>query len=190
MASGGLVAYLGSVSDRPAASDSSLTDPRYSERLWVPVGWWVLTVIFALMLCVATLFYLGWWLGIGAGLLVLAVMSPLWIGYGRAQVAVTRDRLWAGQANIEWRYLSAVRSLDPIATRQRRGTGADARAFLLLRPYLDKAVEVTLCDPQDRTPYWLIGSRRPNRLANNIRAQLAASHSETQQTGESKPQQG
>jgi hypothetical protein len=174
------------VPDRPAAAESSGADTCYAERLWVPIGWWALTVIFALMLCVATLFYLGPWLGAGAGLLVLAVMSPLWIGYGRVRVAVTRDRLWAGEANIEWRYLSGVQSLDPIATRQRRGTGADARAFLLLRPYLDKAVEVTLCDPQDRTPYWLIGSRTPNRLANNIRSHLkAADESKMGELGES-----
>lgn len=146
----------------------------YTERLWVPIGWWTLTVLFALSLAVAVVFYWGPWFAAGAGLLVLAVMAPLWVGYGRARVVIAQDRLWVGQANVEWRYLADVRSLDAIQTRQRRGTGADARAYVLTRPYLDKAVEVTLADPGDPTPYWLIGSRTPNRLANAIRVRLAA----------------
>lgn len=166
--------YLGGVPAQPDhPPDPPPADNSYAERLWVPIGWWVLTVGFALSLAVAVLFYWGPAFATGAGLLVLAPMAPLWIGYGRARVVVAPDRLWVGQANIEWRYLSRVQSLDPIQTRQRRGIQADARAFVLTRPYLDKAVEVTLADPDDPTPYWLVGSRTPNRLANAIRVRLA-----------------
>ena len=42
---------------------------------------------------------------------------------------------------------------------------ADARAFLLLRPYVKTAVRVDLEDPADPTPYWLLSSRRPEALA-------------------------
>ncbi len=45
------------------------------------------------------------------------------------------------------------------------GVDADARAFLFTRPYLKRAVKVTVLDPGDRTPYWLISSRHPHRLA-------------------------
>lgn len=163
--------------DVPASSAKpSPADISYAERLLVPVGWWLLTLLFALSLFVAVFFYLGPWFAVGAGLLVLAVTVPLWISYGGTRVVIARDRLWAGRASIEWRYLSDVQSLDAIQTRKRRGPAADARAFLVLRPYLDQAVEVTLCDPQDATPYWLIGSRTPNRMANNIRARMAEAH--------------
>ena len=36
------------------------------------------------------------------------------------------------------------------------GVDADARAYLLLRPYLKRAVQVDLADPADPTPYWLL----------------------------------
>jgi hypothetical protein len=49
------------------------------------------------------------------------------------------------------------------------GPGADARAYLLLRPYLKRAVRVTVRDDRDPTPYWLVSSRDPEHLATAIR---------------------
>ena len=45
------------------------------------------------------------------------------------------------------------------------GVDADARAYLLLRPYLKRAVRVEITDPADPTPYWLVSTRHPDRLA-------------------------
>jgi hypothetical protein len=45
------------------------------------------------------------------------------------------------------------------------GVDADARAFLLLRPYLKRSLKVQVLDPADPTPYWLLSTRRPAKLA-------------------------
>ena len=45
------------------------------------------------------------------------------------------------------------------------GPEANARAYLVLRPYLKRAVKVEITDPADPTPYWLVSSRRPEDLA-------------------------
>jgi len=37
-------------------------------------------------------------------------------------------------------------------------------AFLVIRPYLKSAVQVAVEDPADPTPYWLLSTRRPDRL--------------------------
>ena len=50
------------------------------------------------------------------------------------------------------------------------GRDADARAYLLLRPYLKRAVRVEINDPADPTPYWLVGTRRPEDLAEALEA--------------------
>jgi hypothetical protein len=50
-------------------------------------------------------------------------------------------------------------------TRRRAGVEADARAHLVLRPYVKTAVEITLNDQDDPVPYWLVSSRRPQQLA-------------------------
>jgi len=57
---------------------------------------------------------------------------------------------------------------------------ADARAFLLLRPYLRRAVMVPVQDPADPTPYWLVSTRQPERL---VRALVAASGDSPGRTG-------
>ncbi len=41
----------------------------------------------------------------------------------------------------------------------------DARAWLLLRGWIPGVVRVRLDDPDDPTPYWLVSSRHPRRLA-------------------------
>ena len=50
------------------------------------------------------------------------------------------------------------------------GRDADARAYLLLRPYLKRAVRVEITDPADPTPYWLVSTRHPDELAARSRA--------------------
>src|ERR671918_546374 len=54
------------------------------------------------------------------------------------------------------------------ATRRRSGVEADARAHLVLRPYVATSVEITLADPADPVPYWLVSSRRPEALASAL----------------------
>lgn len=139
----------------------------------MPVGWWVLSALFALSLLIAVLFYLGPVWGIGAGLLVMVVMGLVFVRYGREQIRVEAERLWVGAANIEWPYVAGARALDDQATRRRRGPDSDARAYLVLRPYLNRAVEVTISDQADPTPYWLISSRAPERLAAAITARCS-----------------
>ena len=51
---------------------------------------------------------------------------------------------------------------------------ADARAYLLLRPYLKRGVRVDITDPADPAPYWLVSSRRPDALVSALEATRAA----------------
>jgi hypothetical protein len=50
------------------------------------------------------------------------------------------------------------------------GPEADARAYLLLRPYLKRTVRVTVRDDRDPAPYWLVSSRHPEALAAAVTA--------------------
>ena len=81
--------------------------------------------------------------------------------------------LRAGRARIALEHLGPAQSLDVAATRATMGAQADARAFLVMRPYLSRAVLVPVTDPADPTPYWLVGSRHPDALAAAINARPA-----------------
>lgn len=109
-----------------------------------------------------------------ASLIVTAIAGALvatgYFWYGAARVTVGDGEFRAGRAHLALRFVGEVTSLDAEATRRTAGVDADARAFLVLRPYLKRSVLVRLCDPADPTPYWLVSTRRPDVLARTLSA--------------------
>ena len=145
---------------------------RYRERLNVPASWWVLGVLLALSAALAVGFYtgLGWALAVGAAA-ALAVAALFWAG--SALVVLSDTELRVGRAAIELDYLGGCRALDRAQTADRSGPGADARAYLVLRPYIRTAVELTLDDAADPVPYWLVSTRRPHQLERAVAEALS-----------------
>ena len=105
------------------------------------------------------------WASLTGAMVALALLTALLVSYGSARVSVNAGWFRAGRARIEAVHLGAVAALDAEETRRVAGPEADARAYLLLRPYLKRAVKVPVDDPADPTPYWLVGSRHPDALA-------------------------
>ena len=148
--------------------------PGYSERLGVPLRWWVQGTML-----VATL-----WLAVAVALppaaawvitaIAMAVLVGLLWAYGAARITVDGDTFRAGRAHIAASYVGAAVPLDPDETRRTAGRDADARAYLLLRPYLKRAVRVEITDPADPAPYWLVSTRRPDELATALAALTGA----------------
>lgn len=136
----------------------------YHERLLPPIGWWVLLTLFAASMVAAVFFYIGPVWGIGTGLVIMAVGAAVFLN-ASAEVKVDDRGLRVGRAWIEYPYLTEAIALDADQTRLRRGRDADTRAYLVLRPYIATTVEVTLNDPGDPAPYWLISTRHPEQLS-------------------------
>ena len=136
----------------------------YAERLTVPLRWWaqgtMLVASLWLAVLVATPEVLAW----SVGAVALAVMIALFVSYGGARVAIEGDQLRAGRAHIPLRFVGEVVELDAESVRRQAGVDADARAYLLLRPYLKRGVRIDIIDPADPTPYWLVSCRRPGAL--------------------------
>lgn len=149
----------------PGRGRHRLCAVEYAERLSVPLRWWVqgtmLVATLWLAVVVATPPMVAW---VVTGVAMTLVATGFW-AYGAATVTVGDGQLRAGRAHIETRHLGAVTPLDAAAMRRQAGVAADARAYLLLRPYLKRGVRVDVVDPADPTPYWLISSRRPAELA-------------------------
>jgi hypothetical protein len=146
----------------------------HHERLSVPFRWWVqgtmLVATFWLAFVVATPAVLAW----SATAFLLVAMGLLLVSYGSPRVDVEDGWLRAGRARISGEFLGGAEPLDPAATRRVAGPEADARAYLLLRPYLKRTVRVTVCDDRDPAPYWLVSSRHPEQLAAAVTAISAA----------------
>lgn len=143
----------------------------YAERLTVPLRWWAQGTMLVASLWLAVLAATPGNIAWGVTALALALMVALFIGFGSPRVGVVDGELRAGRARIPLAHVGEVQPLDAEATRRLAGVDADARAYLLLRPYLKLGVRVEITDPDDPTPYWLVNCRKPNRLVSALEAQ-------------------
>jgi hypothetical protein len=131
----------------------------------VPLRWWVQGTMLVVSLWLACIVAVPEPLAWSVGGVTMALLVAGLASYGSARLEVADGTFRAGRARIGAEHLGAAEALDADRTRRVAGQDADARAFLLLRPYLKRAVRVEITDPADPAPYWLVSSRRPDRLA-------------------------
>jgi hypothetical protein len=136
----------------------------YDERLGVPLRWWALATMFLASVLLAFLVATPLWLALLATGILSAATAALLVGYGASRISVAEGVLRAGRARISTAHLGRAVPLDEESARRLAGRDADARAFLLLRPYVRRAVRIDITDPGDPTPYWLLSTRHPDRL--------------------------
>lgn len=142
----------------------------YEERLGAPVVWWLGGLGLALLLAAGI--HSG---GTGARAVVPYVVLPAvagaWLAHAsRARITVVDGVLHVPGARIPVGALGGVTPLDREATRQVRGPLAEPLAFVTTRPWLPASVRLQVEDPDDDTPYWLVGTRRPQELAAAVAA--------------------
>jgi hypothetical protein len=149
----------------------------FRERLTVPIIWWVLAGLFALSVLLAVGAYLGPVWGIGTSVATLLVAAAIFTS-ASLLISVDGKETHVGRASIEHSYVAGCRALDADQTRRRAGVEADARAHLVLRPYIKTAVEITLDDRDDPVPYWLVSTRHPQRLAATLQDAVSSTLTE------------
>lgn len=137
----------------------------YRERLTAPVSWWLAAIGFALVWGWVFWVVTTWPITITVTALLAAAGCYLVWRYGSVLITVGADGLRVGQAHLEPEFIGEATALNRAAYRARLGTEADARAYLVTRPYLDHGIAVAVDDPTDPAPYWLISSRHPEALA-------------------------
>jgi hypothetical protein len=149
----------------------------YAERLTVPLRWWVQGTMLVASLWLAVLAATPEVVAWSVTAVAVALMVALFVGYGRARVAVEDGSLRAGRAHIGLEHVGEVTALDAEGVRRQAGVDADARAYLLLRPYLKRGVRVDITDPADPAPYWLVSCRRPEAVVTAVRVGRTAGRS-------------
>lgn len=141
---------------------------QYSERLLPSPGFFVawLLLIPASAL-VMTPINKSAAIPVAIGLYVLAVvifyvLSPV--------LRVENGKLTAGRATIPLELVGEVETLGSDALRHAIGPGADARAYLVVRGWIQRGIKVEITDENDPTPHWIITSRKPVTLQEAIQA--------------------
>ena len=137
----------------------------YVEALHVPLRWWALATMFLASVLLAFLVAVPAVAAYAATGVMAALTALGFWSFGSARVVVADGELRAGRAHIPVSLLADAEALGREDTRRVAGVDADARAYLLLRPYIATSVKVRVVDPADPTPYWLISTRHPRTLA-------------------------
>ncbi|MFM8240992.1 MAG: DUF3093 family protein [Actinomycetota bacterium] len=148
------------------------TAVRYTERLWAPLWLWLLVAGLVGLLAVAY----GAAYGVGVGAVGMVAGTLLcWIGLVAWSPLVRVDDrvLRAGRARLPLKYTGEPELLSGELMRDALRNG-DARTFVLRRPWTNRGgICVAVTDDDDPHPRWLVASKRPQRLADAVRAARA-----------------
>jgi Protein of unknown function (DUF3093) len=150
---------------------AQLPDDAYTERLTVP--WWSWPIGVGLAAFFSAEIFLGanpqlnW---IPYAILVPLTIYGLWrMGGVRIRVDSTGSgELRVDDAHIPVSLITEVNILDPATKRELLGPLAEPQVFVIQRPWVGGAVRVVIDDPDDPTPYWVISTRHPAKLAQAI----------------------
>jgi hypothetical protein len=152
----------------------------YRERLLVPVSYWLLAVPVVVLLGAEAYFpAVSFVVPLMIGVLAVIVVTFL-AHWSMATIEVTGSVLRAGSDTLALTEAADVIALDEKQSASLRGPRADPAAHLLLRPYLRRAVYISLTEPIDGVPYWLVATRHPDELAAAIES---GRHSDDHQPG-------
>jgi len=146
----------------PARNSPSASEVLFTEKLWPTIWIWVVVVglssagilMFAPISAAA---------GIIAALVLLAVMTTLLV-VSTPTITVTRDSLRVGRATIDRKFVGTAEAFKKGEATAERGTRLNGLAYMCFRGWIDAVVKIDITDPADRTPYWLVSSRRPDEL--------------------------
>jgi hypothetical protein len=134
----------------------------YRERLW-PAPW--LFVATALVIPASLLVFLP--INQTVGVIVALVLYLGCVGLlllASPVIEVTGSHLVAGRARLPLGLVGKAEGFSGDEARLERGQRLDARAYLVIRGWVDPVARIEVDDPQDPTPYWLVSTRRPAEL--------------------------
>ena len=89
--------------------------------------------------------------------LVVQLLAP--------KITVANGRLVADRISVPISALGKTSELSKEEFTKALGPKADPRAQLMIRGYIPGGVKIEVADPEDPTPYLLISSRNPEKLA-------------------------
>lgn len=142
----------------------------FQERL-SPAWWLVLALFIAVPTSVLIFLPLNLAVGAGVGVAIwLGLAGLLW--WTAPILRLDEETFSAGRAHISRRYITQIDVIDHDGARAAKSVDLDARAFLVMRPWITPVIRVHLNDPRDPTPYWLVSTRQPEKLATLIGAHV------------------
>ena len=136
----------------------------FKEVLRPPI--WVLAFIYFLFLSIVLSIWAVFDNRVTFATLAISTIALIWIAIAmKSEITFDGDILRIDQAKIERKYLGQVTVLDRTAMRLLRTRDADPAAYLAIKFWEPQGLRIDLNDPRDKTPYWLVTSKRGEEIA-------------------------
>ena len=138
-------------------------DVRFKEVIRAPL--WLIAFVYFLFLSMV----LSIWAALGntPALITFGVLI-IWLVYlffkTALKIEVDQTCLRVGRASIEHKYIGEVIVLTSDEVKLIRTRDADPLAYLAIRFWSIKAIKVQVLDARDKTPYWLITTKKGTEL--------------------------
>ena len=137
--------------------------PLYKERVTPNFG--TFAAVFALLPSIAIIsepFDIKIGLAIGVGVVItiwtlLIVRAP--------KIELSQLELKVGRVAILRNLIGEAEAISKNQIFLERGPNLDPGAYKVFQGSVKTAVKISIADPEDPTPYWLISTRKPQKLA-------------------------
>ena len=148
--------------------NSSSDTVLFTEQLRTPWYWWLGAFLFAFLVAGtmsfnrAPIYPIITFVAAGA----LAAWMLLWLSRGKIQVVQRGNErvLITPNATLPAGVVSRSMIVPPTAKQAALGRQLDPLAHLVVTAWIPEMVMLVIDDPADRTPYWLVSSRKPQEL--------------------------
>jgi hypothetical protein len=136
----------------------------FKEVLRPPI--WLLAFIYFLLLSLVIAIWAAFDNNVALVAFIVATIAIVYIAIAmRSTITLDGDELRIDRAHIEIKYLGSATVVDSQTMRLLRTRDADPAAYLAIRFWISKGIKITVVDPRDPTPYWLITSKRGEEIA-------------------------
>ena len=142
---------------------------RFKEVIRAPL--WLIAFVYFLFLSMV----LSIWAALGNMPAHISFgLLTIWLVYlyfkTALKIQVDQTHLRVGGALIEHRYIGEVTVLSSAEVKLIRTRDADPLAYLAIRFWSSKAVKVQVLDARDKTPYWLITTKKGTELLKALKS--------------------
>ena len=136
----------------------------FTEVLRPPI--WVLTFIYFMFLSLVIAIWAAFDTNATMVAFAIATLAIPFIARSlTSRIHIDQNELRIDRAHIELKHLGKITVLDSNAMRLLRTRDADPAAFLAIKFWASKGIKIEVTDSRDSTPYWLITSKRGEKLA-------------------------
>jgi hypothetical protein len=131
---------------------------------------WLMAFIYFLALSLVVAIWAAMTTTVAAITFITLTIATIVIYFRSAlRIEVDENELKVGKAHISLKHLGAVQVLTDKQMLAKRTRDADPAAYLAIRFWTPRGIVIDIADNRDATPYWLVTSKKGEKLARAIK---------------------